>query len=38
VRFVDEQGVKMLKKVTSDGVEILNCPAFIQALIEGDKR
>lgn len=38
VRFIDEQGVKMLKKVTANGVEILNCPAFIEALIDGDKR
>lgn len=35
VRFIDEQGVKMLKQVTVSGVEIINCPAFIEALVKG---
>jgi hypothetical protein len=37
VTFIDRRGVKMLRRITSDRLRIINASAFITDLIEGDE-
>jgi anti-anti-sigma regulatory factor len=37
VTFIDRRGVKMLRRITSDRLRIINASAFITELIEGDE-
>jgi len=34
LRFVDEHGVEMLRKMLTEKVEIENCPKFIEELLK----
>ena len=35
LRFVDEHGMEMLKRIPSEKIEITNCPKFIEELLKG---
>jgi len=35
LRFVDEHGMEMLKRMPSEKIEITNCPKFIEELLKG---
>ena len=34
LRFVDEHGMEMLKRMPSEKIEITNCPKFIEELLK----
>jgi len=36
VTFVDARGVKVLRRIATDGVVIVNCREFIDALLKSD--
>ena len=36
VTFIDRSGVIMLKKLSTEGVEIINCSAFFECLLTED--
>jgi anti-anti-sigma regulatory factor len=36
VTFIDPRGVQALRRLTTEGVVIVNSPAFVDALLEGD--
>lgn len=36
VTFIDRSGVIMLKKLSTEGVEIINCSAFFESLLTED--
>ena len=35
LRFVDEHGMEMLKRMPTEKIEITNCPKFIEELLKG---
>jgi len=35
LRFIDEDGMEMLKRMPSEKIKITNCPKFIDELLKG---
>jgi len=35
VRYVDESGIRTLRRLEEENVQIINCPAFIEDLLKG---
>ena len=38
VIFINGRGVKMLQRLTSDNLQIINCSAFIESLLQEGER